>query len=196
MDAVEEGFAFGDELHEEVEVADVAAEDGAAMFEGGEEDEGVVHGATAVFGSRMLEARENAGEDGGFAPDCAVGVEDAGGRPVLNDGIDLLDDGGGPRMVRVEAAAQVDQFRLDDRGVPWVALSQQNVKVLREAGLLDVDVDSCVVENLIGQGSARKKIEVGVRPSPQPASVCAEPVDRGGQISIQNRDPREYGRDG
>jgi hypothetical protein len=47
--AVEDGFSLRRQLHQQVEVSDVAAEHGAAMLERAEKDKGVVHGSAAVL---------------------------------------------------------------------------------------------------------------------------------------------------
>lgn len=193
---VEDGPSCGNQLHQQVEVADIAAQDRAAVLEGGEEDEGVVHGSAAIFVVCPMQARQDAGEDGGFAPDFAVGGENAGWRPVVYDGSDLADDGGCSWVEWVEPSAQIDQFRFDDGRVPGVLLGKQLVEILREPRSAKIDVDGSVIQNLIQKGKAGEKMKVRVAPSLQPSGSGIQLPDGLREIRIQGRDPQEGVRGG
>lgn len=120
LDVVKDGLSGGYQLHQQVEVADITTEDRAAVPERAEKDEGVVHGSAAVLVPGVLEAGEDAGEDGGFAPDITVGIEDAILRPTIHDAGDLPNHITGARMSWVEAAAQICHLRFRHRAVPRV----------------------------------------------------------------------------
>lgn len=153
---VEDGLGLGVELSEEVEVGEVAGEDGAAVSFGGEEDQGVVECAALLGLAVVLEAGEQAGEDAGFAPGFTVGGEDAVLGALVDGGGDLGDDAGSLGVRGVEQAGEGGEFGFRDRRVPEAGGAEGKLGFDGQTALQSVDIDGGV-EKQLGQ----RRLEAG-----------------------------------
>ena len=115
---IEDGVAFCVELHEQVEIGEVAGEDCAAIPGRCEKDQRVVERFALLVLSVALQARQESGEDAGFAPSVAIWRENAMRGPQVDGRRNLCDHARGLRMPGVEQTGQGREFRFGHRGVP------------------------------------------------------------------------------
>ncbi len=106
LDFVEEYGALRVELLEEIEVGDVAGEDGETGAGGGEVDQGVVEGAAAVRGAMLLQAGYQPGEDTGLGPGGGVWCDGAGVGTYIKQCKDLFHGFGCAGMAGIEKTSQ------------------------------------------------------------------------------------------
>ena len=192
--SIEDGPSGGDQLHQEVEVADVAAEDHAPALHGAEEDQRVVHGAATVVGRGMLQTGQDAGEDGGFAPDCAVGIEDAVGGPMFDHPGDPTNNLSRSGMGGIEASAQVNQFRFDDRRMPGLNPRNFPFQLRSKFVMQDVDVKRGIEQDGFRQEAAVEKERPIVSSSRWRTAVPSSQRRR--EVSTQDRYPGRWCRSG
>jgi hypothetical protein len=164
---IEDGLPFCVELHEQIEIRDVASEHHATILGRCEKNQRIIEHFTLLGLTVSLQPRQESGEDAGFAPCFTVWCKNAMLRPQLDGRGELGDHTRCFRMRRVQQTGEGRQFRFRNRRVPEVPGPESNLRIIRESSLQSVDIDSGVKEQFrerrleIRQKSQLRAITVG-----------------------------------
>jgi hypothetical protein len=164
---IEDGLPFCVDLHEQIEIRDVASEHHATILGRCEKNQRIIEHFTPLGLTVSLQPRQESGEDAGFAPCVTVWCKDAMLRPQLDGCGDLGNHTRCTRMRRVQQTGEGRQLRFRNRRVPEAPGPESYLRIIRESSLQGVDIDSSVEEQFrerrlkIRQKSQLRAITVG-----------------------------------